>query len=33
MFPTIPSFIILGIITGIFAALTIREDLLRKSGK
>jgi hypothetical protein len=33
MFPTIPSFIILGIITGVFAILTLREDLLKKSGK
>jgi hypothetical protein len=32
MFPTLASFLILGIITAVFTILTIREELLKKSG-
>lgn len=32
-FPTIPSFLILAVITAVFLVLTVREDLLRKKGQ
>ena len=32
-FPTMSSFLILGVITVVFLALTLREDMLRKSGR
>lgn len=31
-FPTTSAFVILGVITVVFAVLTLREDILRKRG-
>jgi hypothetical protein len=33
MFPTVPSFIVLGVITAVFTLLTLREGILRNGGK
>jgi hypothetical protein len=33
MFPTVPSFVILGVITAVFTLLTLREGILGKGGK
>jgi hypothetical protein len=33
MFPTLASFIVLGVITAVFTILTLREGFLSKGGK
>lgn len=33
MSPTLPFFIIIAVITIVFATLTVREDILRKKGQ
>jgi hypothetical protein len=33
MFPTVASFVILGVITAVFAGLALREEILRRSGE
>ena len=32
-FPSIPAFMILSVITGVFAVLALREEILRKMGR